>query len=148
MTQKQTEDAGLGNLIGDRLRARQREKQDSARSTDHVDADTLAAFVEGRVEEPGATIITSHLIACSACRRASARIIHLVSAIPLEDIATEASTDSPSRLRQFVDDLAARVFPLSDGDVVFAYQDPSVAPNSADETNPDDSPESEQDAKK
>ena len=114
-----------------RLQARVREPV-SPRDDDHLDADTLAAFVEGRIEDSGARLITSHLIVCSACRRASAQVVHLETAV-VEDDQPEPSTESAGGLRRLIDGLAARLLPADEGDVVFAYEDRSTPTPSGDE---------------
>ena len=39
--------------------------------------------------------------------------------------------EAPGRLRQFLDRLSAQVFPSTEGDVVFAYQDQSLPEDSS-----------------
>ncbi len=112
-------------LVGERLRTRARDEQGAAGPGEHLDADTVASFIEGRVEEPGASLITSHLITCSQCRTATARTIHLECEIEAES-DTLPPDEAPGRLRQFLDRLSAQVFPSTEGDVVFAYQDQSL----------------------
>jgi hypothetical protein len=75
----------------------------------------------------------SHLTACALCRGTTARLIRLESLVLADDDVT-VPEESPGRLRQFLENLAAQVIPSSDEDAVFAYQ------------NPDDHQESEKTA--
>lgn len=122
MTEQQKDYDDISTLIGQRLRTRATDAV-VFDSENHLDADTVAAFVEGRVAEPGASQITSHLITCSVCRIATARTMHLECAVPAEDNVEEPDA-SPGRLRKFLDDFAAQVFPSAE-EVVFAYEEPS-----------------------
>lgn len=100
----------------------------------HLDEDSLSAFVESRLSEDESAPIVSHLTACASCRGTTARLIRLESFV-LTDDDVIVPEESPSRLRQFLENLAAQVVPSSDEDAVFAYQ------------TPDDPQESEKDAK-
>ena len=117
-------------LVGERLRTRALDEQGVAGPGEHLDADTVASFIEGRVEEPGASLITSHLITCSQCRAATARTMYLECEIEAES-DTLPPDEVPGRLRQFLDRLSAQVFPATEGDVVFAYQDQSLPEDSS-----------------
>lgn len=90
---------------------------------DHPDEDTICAFIEGRLEEAASSEMVSHLILCSFCRRTTAQATRLESQLPSEYDAP-IEDDGPSRLRNVLEGLAARVFPESQEDVVFAYQNP------------------------
>ncbi len=138
MTEQQKEYEDISNLIGRRLRTRAADETLMFDSDEHLDADTVAAFVEGRVAEPGAAQITSHLIVCSACRIATARTMHL------ECVTAEANIEEPEpvtatgRLRKFLGDLAGRAFSPSD-EAVFAYQEPRKEEPPTEESSEDKS---------
>jgi len=130
-------------LIQQRLEARMQDKALTGPSEEHLDEDTMSAFIEGRVGESGSSIIVSHLIVCPDCRGASAQLLRLESQFDDESYATTPN-DTPSRLRVFLEGLAAHVIPSSGEDVVFAYQDPSPdkTPGEAtQETDSDEEPE-------
>lgn len=105
---------------------------------EHPDDDSLCAFIEGRLDESGSTQIVSHLIVCSSCRHITAQVTRLDSEIldsqildspvndsPLIDhYASPLDESEPGRLRSLLEGLASRVFPESQEDVVFAYQNP------------------------
>lgn len=91
----------------------------------HLDEDVLSAFVESRVSDNQSSAIVSHLTACASCRDASVRLLRLESFAPEEDDVT-IPEQSPSRLRQWLEGLAAQVVPSSGEDAVFAYQNPDT----------------------
>lgn len=100
---------------------------------EHPDEDSLCAFIEGRLDESGSTQIVSHLIVCGSCRHITAQVTRLDSQIldsQINDSPLIAEYDSPQdesepgRLRSLLEGLASRVFPNSQEDVVFAYQNP------------------------
>ena len=90
---------------------------------DHPDDDAICAFIEGRLEEAGASQIVSHLVVCGSCRQATAELTRFdgeafsASELPPPQI-------DPGRVRQLMSDLVSRVTPAFEGDAVFAYQDP------------------------
>lgn len=114
----------IGFMIQERLKSRiGSESAESALSV-HPDEDTITAFVEGRMETEESTPVVSHLISCGSCRRATAELVRLESQLDEVD-DTGASDETPGRLREFLDGLAARIIP-SEEDVVFAYQNPET----------------------
>jgi len=94
-------------------------------SEGHLDEDAVSAFVEGRIEENESASIVSHLVACGTCRGATARLIRLES-LAMDDDDVIVPEHNPSRLRQWLEDLAAQVVPSTGEDAVFAYQNPDT----------------------
>jgi hypothetical protein len=141
VTEQQKEYEDIGNLIGQRLRTRAAVEYDVSESDDHLDADTVAAFVEGRIEESGASQITSHLIVCSACRIATAQTMHLECVMADVNIEEPEPVTATGRLRKFLGDLAGRAFAPSD-EVVFAYQEPRKEEPATDKSDEDKTPAS------
>jgi hypothetical protein len=106
-------------------------------ASEHLDADALASFTEGRLTETEAKPVISHLIACAFCRHTSARLFNL--AFELGDFAGDApapnAAPEPGRIRRLLESLAARVLPASDETAVFAYH---VHPDEAEEGKSED----------
>lgn len=94
-------------------------------SEGHLDEDAVSAFVEGQIEENEAASIVSHLVACGSCRGATARLMRLESLETDEDDVS-VPEHSPSRLRQWLEDLTTQVLPSTGEDTVFAYQNPDT----------------------
>ncbi len=91
----------------------------------HMNEDALASFVEGRLTQNESVPLISHLVACAFCRRATAELVRLDFALGEIEGAQTPQTEEPGRVRHLLDDLAARVLPSSDGEVVFAYHAPA-----------------------
>ncbi|SRR6266496_1938460 len=89
----------------------------------HPDEDAICAFMEGRLEDAGASQIVSHLIVCGSCRHATAEFTRLdfqddaEMESPLEDVG-------PGRMHLLVKGLASRIIPSHEDDAVFAYHEP------------------------
>jgi hypothetical protein len=115
----------IRNMIDQRLRSGPPAETVVLASRSHLDEDLLSAFVESNISDSESSVIVSHLISCASCRDASARLIRLESLV-LEDDDVTIPEQGPSRLRQFLADLAAQVVPSSGEDAVFAYQNPDT----------------------
>ena len=90
----------------------------------HLDEDALSAFVEGRLSDTESRPIISHLVACNSCRRFTAELVRLESELGhMEASASPAPAEEPSRIRNLLENLAARVLP--DSEEVFAYHAPA-----------------------
>jgi anti-sigma factor ChrR (cupin superfamily) len=103
----------------------------------HPDEDTVCAFVEGRLEEAASSQMVSHLIACGSCRHTTAQLTRLDPQINAENDSL-LQAEGPGRVRLLLEDLASRVIPSSQEDVVFAYQNPSELNTEATEPAPDE----------
>jgi hypothetical protein len=89
------------------------------------------------LEEAASSEMVSHLIMCGSCRRITAQSTRLDSQFSTE---YDAPVDdaSPSRLRNILEGLAARVIPESQEDVVFAYQNPPEPESEEAKPTPDE----------
>ncbi len=93
-------------------------------ASDHLDGDSLAAFIEGRLSKPESTPIVSHLVDCGLCRRTTASLFQLAAEMgefEPESVSTLHSPPESGRIRRLLESLAARVLPNSDDSAVFAY---------------------------
>jgi hypothetical protein len=92
----------------------------------HLDEDALSVFVEGRLSEREAAPLIRHLVACASCRHITTQLIRLDTELAAADAPAHAPPEEePGRIRRLLADLAARVLPASEGDVVFAYHAPA-----------------------
>ena len=87
----------------------------------HVDEDSIAAFVEGRLTDSECKPVLSHLAACGLCRRTSSQFVQLENQIDA-DIVPPADED-PGRLEALLSRLRSAV-PSAHDEVVFAYENP------------------------
>lgn len=113
----------------------------------HLDEDALSAFTEGRLSETESSPVVKHLIACSFCRNITAQLVRLDSEVAEKSSSVPASSspaqEEPGRIRRLLEDLAARVFPPSDDEAVFAYHAPAEDFKKKDETGEQEKESSE-----
>ena len=98
----------------------------------HLDEDALAPFVEGRLTKSESAPLISHLVTCAPCRRATAHLIRLESALGGAE-TTPSAPPEPGRFRRFFADLTSRALSLSENETVFAYQAPNEDSQQRDE---------------
>jgi hypothetical protein len=92
----------------------------------HLDEDALSAFVEGRLSNLESAPLVRHLVGCGSCRNITAQLIRLDTELSaLETETAPLSEEEPGRIRRLLADLASRVLPSSEDDVVFAYHAPA-----------------------
>lgn len=124
-------------MIHQRLKAR---LPAESPSSEHLDEDTICAFVEGRLEEAEISPVISHLIACTSCRHTTAQLIRLGSQFDPETEST-ALEENPGRVSLLLERLASRLTPSFEEDAVFAYQDPLAEPDHGTEVVTESKPE-------
>jgi hypothetical protein len=91
----------------------------------HLDEDALSAFVEGRLGNSESAPVTRHLVSCGSCRNITAQLIRLDTELSGAGVEEPAPSEGPGRIRRLLADLASRVLPSSESDVVFAYHAPA-----------------------
>jgi len=91
----------------------------------HLDEDALSAFVEGRLSNRESAPLVRHLVGCHSCRNITAQLIRLDTELSGIETETSAPAEEPGRIRRLLADLASRVLPSSEDDVVFAYHAPA-----------------------
>lgn len=91
----------------------------------HLDEDALSAFVEGRLGNLESAPLVRHLVSCGSCRNITAQLIRLDTELSGVETEPAPPTEERGRIRTLLADLASRVFPLSEDDVVFAYHAPA-----------------------
>ncbi len=89
----------------------------------HLDEDSVAAFVEGNLQEREAQPIIKHLIDCSFCRHVTAELVRLDFALADAEVVQVPIDDAkPSRVSEVLNGLLSRIFGTTD-DAVFAHQE-------------------------
>ncbi len=135
----------LRRMVHQHLRGRGSLASASAAAGAHLDEDALSVFVEGRLSERESAPLIRHLVACASCRHITAQLIRLDTELSLgETPAPAPSTEEPGRIRRLLADLAARVLPSSEDDVVFAYHAPADDFEKKDEAKKEEEPENQE----
>ncbi len=111
----------LRELIAQRLKSAAASELSNLPAGSHVDEDTIAAFVEGRLNDTECKPVLSHLAACGLCRRASAQFVQLENQI--DDEVSPTADEEPGRLEGLLSRLRTAVT-LDNEEIVFAYQNP------------------------
>lgn len=109
-------------LVAQRLRSVAAVELSNLPTSQHVDEDTIAAFVEGRLSDTECAPVLSHLATCGLCRRTSAQLVQLENQI--DDETSPASEEEPGRLEALLSRLRSAV-PGGTDEVVFAYENPT-----------------------
>jgi len=110
----------------------------------HLDEDALNAFVEGRLSETESAPLIKHLVGCATCRHITAQLVRLEMEVAGDDVSAPLPTEKPSHIRNFLSELASRVLPSSDEDVVFAYHAPADDFEKKDDVKENIEPEGEE----
>lgn len=117
-----SEDAQIQGLLGSYLRLRVSTNFLSSEEQ-HLDEDSIAAFVEGNLLERQIQPIIKHLVDCSFCRHVTGELVRLDFALADEEVLQVAATDEkPSRVSEVLNGLLSRIFGITDG-AVFAHQE-------------------------
>jgi hypothetical protein len=91
----------------------------------HLDEDKLSAFVEGRLSDLESAPAIRHLVSCGSCRNITAQLVRLDTELSEVETETPVYKEEPGRVRRLLADLASRVLPSAEGDVVFGYHAPA-----------------------
>lgn len=89
----------------------------------HLDDDSLTAFVEGNLSDRQARPMVAHLVDCSFCRHVTTELVRLDLAFAeSEAVETRVETSEPSRVSEVLSGILSRIFGSNDG-AVFAHQE-------------------------
>jgi hypothetical protein len=108
-----------------------------SRTDGHLDEDSIAAFIDGRLSEREAAPLVGHLADCGFCLHVTSELARLDFAFADEPSPAPVADEKPSKISEVLNGLMSRIFGSADG-AVFAHEDPE-----AKEDNPDHEPKSE-----
>lgn len=92
-------------------------------SENHLDDDSLTAFVEGNLSERQARPMVAHLVDCSFCRHVTTELVRLDLAFAETEVSeTRVETSEPTRVSEVLSGILSRIFGSNDG-AVFAHQE-------------------------
>lgn len=110
----------------------------------HLDEDTLSAFVEGSLSEREAVPVLSHLVDCGVCRGISSQLARLATSFEEAPSTVSNSSAQTSQLAAFWKNLTQKVFnPFEDA--VVAYKDDEKEDTDESEKNPENNAEEKTD---
>ncbi|HUF03490.1 MAG TPA: hypothetical protein VMM38_04870 [Aridibacter sp.] len=107
-------------LIGGYLRANPSSAQ--FKDGDHIDGDTIAAFVEGNLSDREARPLNSHLVDCSFCRHRSAELIRLDLEFAEETAKAPEAQAAPTKVSDVLSGILGKILGAGEG-AVFAHQE-------------------------
>ena len=102
----------------------------------HLDEDSLTAFVEGNLSEREAKPMLSHLVDCSFCRHVTAELVRLDYAFADEQVQVAVEESQPSRISEVLNGLFAKIFGTGDN-TVFAHEEKEEKAEESDEKKED-----------
>jgi hypothetical protein len=101
---------------------RKNSKNNGFEQKDHLDEDTVTAFIEGNLAEREAKPLTTHLVGCAFCRHITAEMIKLDLVFAEEAAATAGPKSEPTKVSEVLNGILSRIFGTTDG-AVFAHQE-------------------------
>ncbi|MCW5960506.1 MAG: hypothetical protein KIS76_10125 [Pyrinomonadaceae bacterium] len=90
---------------------------------EHLDDDTISAFVEGDLNREESVPVIKHLVDCSFCRNVTAELVKLDLHFADEPVVESVIEEVPSKITQVLNGILAKIFGNNDG-AVFAHQEP------------------------
>ena len=124
----------IQGLLDHYLQANSQNKSFENKS-EHLDEDSLAAFVDGNLLEGEAKPIINHLANCSYCRHISSELIKLDLVFAEEPAPVGQLAAEPTKVSEVLSGVLSRIFGSAD-EAVFAHNE--------DEKNPEDVTEEEE----
>ncbi|HRH42148.1 MAG TPA: hypothetical protein PKY82_10920 [Pyrinomonadaceae bacterium] len=88
----------------------------------HLDEDSLTAFVEGKVNERESPNIIRHLVNCSFCLNVTGELAKLSIAFADDEVVVPNPTKEPMKISEVLGGIMSRIFGTNDG-AVFAHEE-------------------------
>ncbi len=89
---------------------------------EHLDEDSLTAFVEGNLGQRETQPVINHLVNCTFCRHITAQLVKLEMAFADEVVNPVVNENQPSKVSEVLSGLLSRIFGNNEG-AVFAHQE-------------------------
>lgn len=88
----------------------------------HLNEDSLTAFVEGNLGERENQPVVNHLVNCTFCRHKTAELVKLEAAFTDDELNFAINKNQPSKISEVLSGLLSRIFGSNEG-AVFAHQE-------------------------
>lgn len=131
--QLSSQDLKIQGLIDSYLRSRPANNNLKTQGQ-HLDEDSLAAFVEGNLSERESEPMINHLVDCSFCRHITTELIRLDMAFADEAPVSISQNEQPSKISEVLNGLLSRIFGTNEN-AVFAHQETEEKAEKAQETD-------------
>ena len=118
----------------DRYLNRQSTASGLSTQQNHLDEDSLTAFVEGNLSARESKPIVSHLVDCSFCRHVTSELVRLDLAFAGEQMQAVVQESQPSKISEVLNNLLARIFGTGDSAVFAHHEAEEKAENTEDKT--------------
>ena len=105
---------------------------DTSTNQNHLDEDTLSAFVEGNLREREAKPVVSHLVECSFCRDITTQLVRLDLAFAGETENIPVTENQPTKIADVLSGILSRIFGTNEG-AVFAHHEEESQNSNEDE---------------
>lgn len=92
----------------------------------HLDEDSLTAFVEGRISESESASLVKHLIDCTFCLNVTGELAKMNAAFAETEVSVALPTKEPVRVSEILGGILTRIFGTNDG-AVFAHEEKDEA---------------------
>lgn len=88
----------------------------------HLDEDSLTAFVEGKISERESPAIVQHLTDCSFCLHITGELAKMNAVFAEDEIIVPNPTKEPMKISEVLGGIMSRIFGTTDGSV-FAHEE-------------------------
>ena len=88
----------------------------------HLDEDSLTAFVEGNLKQRETQPIVNHLVNCTFCRHKTAELVKLEAAFADDESNFAINKNQPAKVSEVLNGLLSRIFGNNEN-AVFAHQE-------------------------
>jgi hypothetical protein len=88
----------------------------------HLDEDSLTAFVEGKLSERESPSIIKHLVDCSFCLHVTGELAKMNTVFAEDEMAVAVPSAQPTKISEVLSGLLSRIFGTNDG-AVFAHEE-------------------------
>lgn len=90
-------------------------------NNEHLDEDSLTAFVEGRISEGESPSLIRHLVDCSFCLNVTGELAKLNDAFAEDEVSIPNTAKEPTKISEVLSGIMSRIFGTSDA-AVFAHE--------------------------
>lgn len=95
---------------------------DTKSTQNHIDEDSLTAFIEGRLSEREMPLMLKHLVDCAFCLHVTSELVKLNAALTEDEAIMTTPVKEPTKVSDVLSGLVSRIFGSNDA-AVFAHQE-------------------------